>query len=82
MSKLDETYKSIIQTIIDEGVHAHNRTGIDTLSYPGVMIRHNMSDGFPLITLRRIPYKSAFAEMEGFIKGITNKRWYIFIFSS
>ena len=77
MSKLDEIYKSVIQTIIDKGVTAHNRTGIDTLSYSGVMIRHDMSDGFPLITLRRIPYKSAFAEMEGFIKGITNKRWYI-----
>ena len=77
MSKLDDKFKSIVQTIIDNGTKVHNRTGIDTITYPGVMIRHNMSDGFPLLTLRRIPYKSAFAEMEGFIKGITNKRWYI-----
>ena len=77
MSKLDETYKTIIQIIIDRGTVAHNRTGIDTITYPGVVIRHDMSEGFPLLTLRRIPYRSAFAEMEGFIQGITNKRWYI-----
>lgn len=76
MSKLDETYKSIIQTIIDKGTIAHNRTGIDTITYPGVMIRHDMSEGFPLLTLRRIPYRSAFVEMEGFIHGVTDKKWY------
>lgn len=77
MSKLDRDFKSIIRLILDNGVKVHNRTGIDTITYPGIMIHHNMSNGFPLLTLRRIPYKSAFAEMEGFIKGITNKRWYI-----
>lgn len=40
------------------------------------IFRHNMSKGFPLSTLRRLPYKSTWIELEGFIKGITDKSWY------
>lgn len=40
------------------------------------IFRHDMSKGFPLSTLRRLPYKSTWVELEGFIKGITDKRWY------
>lgn len=40
------------------------------------VFRHNMSDGFPLLTTRKIPIKSLCIELEGFIKGITDKSWY------
>jgi len=40
------------------------------------IFRHDMSQGFPLSTLRRLPYKSTWVELEGFIKGITDKKWY------
>jgi thymidylate synthase len=40
------------------------------------IFRHDMSKGFPLSTLRRLPYKSTWVELEGFIKGITAKSWY------
>lgn len=76
MSFLDKQFINIVNTILKEGSYQKNRTGIDTITYPGVMIRHNMDDGFPLLTLRRIPYKSAFVEMYGFIHGITDKQWY------
>lgn len=76
MSTLDQKFNNVISTIITNGITVKNRTGIDTITYPGVIIRHDMEEGFPLLTIRRIPYKSAFTEMEGFINGITDKQWY------
>jgi thymidylate synthase len=40
------------------------------------VFRHHMSNGFPLSTLRKLPWKSIRVELEGFIKGITDKKWY------
>jgi thymidylate synthase len=40
------------------------------------IFRHDMSTGFPLTTLRQMPWRSIRVELEGFIKGITDKRWY------
>ena len=40
------------------------------------IFRHDMSEGFPLTTLRKMPWKSIRVELEGFIRGITSKRWY------
>lgn len=40
------------------------------------IFRHDMSKGFPLTTLRRMPWKSIRVELEGFIKGVTDKKWY------
>jgi thymidylate synthase len=40
------------------------------------IFRHNMDDGFPLITTKQMAFKSIRVELEGFIKGITDKQWY------
>jgi thymidylate synthase len=40
------------------------------------IFRHDMSQGFPLTTLRKMPWKSIRVELEGFIKGITDKKWF------
>lgn len=40
------------------------------------IFEHDMSKGFPLTTIRKMPWKSIRVELEGFIKGITNKGWY------
>ncbi len=50
--------------------------GIKTLACPNVFFSHNMSDGFPLLTTKRIAWKSLRVELEGFIRGITSKKWY------
>lgn len=76
MSKLDKDFQDTIKLILTEGYKKEDRTGVGTISYPGVMIRHDMSSGFPLLTLRKIPFKPAAIELEGFIKGITSKQWY------
>ena len=50
--------------------------GIMTLACPNVLFSHNMWDGFPLLTTKKMAWKTIRVELEGFIKGITDKRWY------
>ena len=76
MSRLDKTFQETLDLILTKGYKKQDRTGIGTISFPGVMIRHDMSEGYPLLTLRTVPFKSAAIELEGFIKGITSKQWY------
>ena len=76
MSNLDKTFQETLDLILTKGYKKEDRTGTGTISFPGVMIRHDMSDGYPLLTLRTVPFKSAAIELEGFIKGITSKQWY------
>ena len=76
MSLLDKTFQETLELILTKGYKKEDRTGTGTISFPGVMIRHDMSDGYPLFTLRTVPFKSAAIELEGFIKGITSKQWY------
>ena len=49
-----KSYKKIVQHIFDNGELKHNRTGTDTISVPGTMFEHNMSDGFPLLTTKKM----------------------------
>lgn len=51
--------------------------GVKTIGLPNVIFSHNMSDGFPLLTCRKLPWLSIRVELEGFIRGITSKQWYI-----
>ena len=76
MSRLDKTFQETLDLILTKGYKKEDRTGTGTISFPGVMIRHDMSEGYPLLTLRTVPFKSAAIELEGFIKGITSKQWY------
>lgn len=70
------SYHDIVRQIIKNGARKQNRTGIDTLSVSGIMFEHDMSHGFPLLTTKKMPFKSVRVELEGFIKGITDKQWY------
>lgn len=76
MQVLDKTFQETLELILTKGYKKEDRTGTGTISFPGVMIRHDMSYGYPLLTLRKVPFKSAAIELEGFIKGITSKKWY------
>lgn len=73
---LDIQYKLLVEDIINSGVWKDNRTGVRTKTVFGRMLRHDMSEGFPLLTTRRLPIKSTWIELEGFINGITSKEWY------
>jgi len=76
MNTLDTQYLNILKSIYDSGVKENNRTGIPTYSIPATMIQHDMATGFPILTIKRVPFKTMAIELEGFIKGITSKKWY------
>jgi thymidylate synthase len=68
-------YLDIVKTILEKGELKHNRTGIDTIAVAGTMFEHDMSQGFPLLTTKKMPFKIIATELEFFIKGITDKKW-------
>jgi thymidylate synthase len=71
-----KSYKDIVINVLENGTKKSNRTGVDTISVTGTQLRHDMRTGFPLITLKKTPFKLICVELEGFIKGITDKKWY------
>jgi thymidylate synthase len=68
-----EAYLGIIRKILNEGVMKKNRTGTSALTLAGVMFEHDMADGFPLLTTKKMPFKLVASELEFFIRGITDK---------
>lgn len=72
-----QSYLNIVKKILDEGVEKTDRTGTGTLAIAGAMFEHDMADGFPLLTTKKMPFKAITAELEFFIKGITDKQWLI-----
>ena len=72
---VDESYLEIINKILSEGQIKENRTGIPTLVIPTATFEHNMSDGFPILTTKKITFRLIATELEFFIKGITDKKW-------
>jgi len=72
----EENYLQIFKTILEDGVLIPNRTGISAYTVPHMMIQHDMNLGFPLLTTKKMAWKAMRVELEGFIKGITDKRWY------
>ncbi len=69
-------YLRILRKVVEEGKRKKTRTGIDSFSLEGCIFEHDMSRGFPLLTTKKMSAKSIMVELEGFIKGITDKRWY------
>jgi thymidylate synthase len=71
MNTFDATYQRLIKTIMDTGVReVNNRTGKETAAVPGLSFSHDIEkDGFPLLTLRKIPTKMFIAEQVWFIAG-------------
>ena len=64
-----QPYLSLVRTILDTGSWQDNRTGIRSISVPGASLRFDLAAGFPAITTRRLPFKSAVGELIGFLRG-------------
>jgi thymidylate synthase len=67
-----EPYDSALFKILKSGVKKTNRTGIDTLSIFGLQTRYEIHQFFPILTKRKIYYKSIFAELLWMLSGSTN----------
>jgi thymidylate synthase len=72
MNTIDKTYTELLQDILDNGVEKKDRTGTGTLSVFGRQIRHKMSEGFPLLTTKKMAWKTMVVELLWFLRGDTN----------
>ena len=72
MNKLDHQYQELLQAILDYGVEKKDRTGTGTKSIFGYTIRHKMSWGFPLLTTKKMAWKTMVTELLWFLRGETN----------
>ena len=77
MNKLDKQYTDLLQDILDNGVTKSDRTGTGTISIFGRQIRHKMSDGFPLLTTKKMPFKTITTELLWFLRGDTNIKYLV-----
>jgi thymidylate synthase len=72
MNNLDKQYTDLLQDILDNGVEKKDRTGTGTISVFGRQIRHKMSEGFPLLTTKKMAWKTMVVELLWFLRGDTN----------
>jgi thymidylate synthase len=72
MNNIDKHYQALLQDILDNGAEKSDRTGTGTISVFGRQIRHKMSDGFPLLTTKKMAWKSIVTELLWFLRGDTN----------
>jgi len=77
MNKLDKQYQELLQSILDYGVEKKDRTGTGTKSIFGYTIRHNMRDGFPLLTTKKMAWKTMVTELLWFLRGDTNIKFLV-----
>jgi thymidylate synthase len=77
MNSLDLRYQAILQDILLEGSEKTDRTGTGTISVFGRQIRHDMSEGFPLLTTKKMAIKTMMTELKWFLKGDTNIKYLV-----
>jgi len=69
---IDEQYKDLLRTILQYGREKKDRTGTGTKSIFGYTIRHDMTQGYPLLTTKKMAVKTMVTELRWFLKGDTN----------
>ena len=72
MNNIDAQYQSLLEDILNNGIVKSDRTGTGTISVFGRQIRHKMSEGFPLLTTKKMHWNSVVVELLWFLRGDTN----------
>jgi thymidylate synthase len=76
MNTLDKQYTDLLQDILDNGFKKETRNG-GTLSVFGRQIRHKMSEGYPLLTTKKMAFKTMVTELLWFLRGDTNIKYLV-----
>ena len=74
---IDKQYQTLLQTILTHGVIKQDRTGTGTKSIFGYTVRHNMQEGFPLLTTKKMAWKTMVTELLWFLRGDTNIKFLV-----
>jgi thymidylate synthase len=77
MNKLDNDYQKLLSEVLSKGVEKEDRTGTGTISLFGKQIRHDMSDGFPVLTTKKVAWKTMVTELKWFLRGDTNIKYLV-----
>ena len=77
MVNIEHDYLKLLKDILDNGVEKQDRTGTGTRSVFGRQIRHKMSEGFPLLTTKKMAFKTMVTELLWFLKGDTNIKYLV-----
>lgn len=68
-------YLNLLKDVLDNGTKKGDRTGTGTTSVFGRQIRHNLQDGFPLLTTKKLHFRGIANELIWFLSGSTNTKW-------
>lgn len=70
------SYQSLIREVLEDGVDSNDRTGVGTVRIFGAMFKHNLAQGFPVVTTKKLAYRAMAGELACFLKGLTNIQEY------
>ena len=76
-NSLDNDYQKLLRQVLTRGVEKGDRTGTGTKSIFGATIRHDMSEGFPILTTKKIAFNTMVTELKWFLKGDTNIKYLV-----
>jgi thymidylate synthase len=65
-------YLDLLKSVLETGQLEHNRTGVDTLTVPGAMLKFDLREGFPAVTTKKLAFKQVVGELIGFLRGSTS----------
>jgi thymidylate synthase len=77
MNNIEHDYLKLLHDILNNGVEKQDRTGTGTISVFGRQVRHDMSLGFPLLTTKKMPFKTIVTELLWFLRGDTNIKFLV-----
>ena len=76
-NRIEEQYRALLGTLLENSTVKSDRTGTGTHSVFGRQIRHQMKNGFPLLTTKRMAVKTMMTELKWFLKGDTNIKYLV-----